>query len=410
MASRAPLHVWLYGTRVAVLTSTRPGHVGCQYTREALDRWDLNTAVLSCSLPLTSRKQSGAGTYFRGLLPEGVALQAMAARAAVPTYDTFGMLARFGRDVAGAAVISDSELPPRVGHLEPYDSASLDAEVAGIEQHPLALHDDSELSLAGLQNKLLLVRTDSGWGRPAAGYPSTHILKVEDRRYPGLVTMEAAALDLARRIGLTTVEATVESFAGVDCLIVSRFDRASSPIGEPPGIVRLHQEDSCQALGRDAESAGGKGKYESAGGPAFAEVAGLLDRFSAHPTGELRRLLAVATYTVAIGNADAHGKNLSLLHRTPGVVELAPLYDTVPTSLWPTLRREAAMSVNGQRSLDAVTGRDLVEEARRWRLDPAMSSAVVTETLEKLSTAIAAGTYPAEFSDLVQSRCAALVL
>lgn len=230
MARRAPLHVWLYDTRVAVLTSTRPGQVVCQYTEEALDRWDLNTAVLSCSLPLTTRKLGAAHAYFRGLLPEGMALQAMASQAAVPTYDTFGMLARFGRDVAGAAVISEGELAPRAGHVEPYEHSALEDDVASIEEHPLALYDDSELSLAGLQNKLLLVRTESGWGRPAAGYPSTHILKVEDRRYPGMVRMEAAALDLARRVGLTSVEVTVESFAGIDCLIVSRFDRVS-PIG-----------------------------------------------------------------------------------------------------------------------------------------------------------------------------------
>ena len=58
--------------------------------------------------------------------------------------------------------------------------------------------------------------------------------------------------------------------------------------------------------------------------PSFADVAGLLDTFAADPTGQLCRLLAVATFTVAIGNADAHGKNLSLLHTAPGVVELAP--------------------------------------------------------------------------------------
>jgi drug/metabolite transporter (DMT)-like permease len=57
-------------------------------------------------------------------------------------------------------------------------------------------------------------------------------------------------------------------------------------------------------------------------------------------------LLERAVFTVVIGDADAHGKNVSLLHPTPGRISLAPLYDTVPTALWPSLRPTAAMLVN----------------------------------------------------------------
>lgn len=409
MPKRPPLHVWLYGTRVAVLTSRRPGEVVCQYTDEARDTWDLNTAVLSCSLPLNRRRHRGAGTFFRGLLPEGATLAALAARARVPTYDTFGILARFGRDVAGAAVISETVAEPQLGDVEEYDRAGLEAEVADIEEHPLALHDDSELSLAGLQNKVLLVRTTTGWGRPVAGYPSTHILKVEDRRYPGLVTREAAALRLARELGMTTVDVTVETLAGIDCIIVSRYDRVArgeeGSAGPHRPIARPHQEDACQALGRDAETAAGRGKYESAGGPSFAEVADLLDRFAADPQRELRRLLAAATFTVAIGNADAHGKNISLLHTSPGVVELAPLYDTVPTALWPNLRGEAAMTVNGRPRLDTVDGHDLLEEARRWRLSVGAAREVVTSTVEQLAEAADDDQCPPDLAELVRARC-----
>lgn len=411
MAKRPPLHVWLYGTRVAELTSTRPGEVVCTYTDEARDRWPLNTALLSCSLPLDGRRHRMAGTFFRGLLPEGAALAALAARARVPTFDTFGMLARFGRDVAGAAVISANADDTHVGWVEPYDRAGLEAEVANIEEQPLALHDDSELSLPGLQNKMLLVRTPAGWGRPVAGYPSTHILKVEDRRYPGLVTREAGALRLARAVGLTTVQATVETLAGIDCIIMSRYDRVPDT-GQPsttdpetlPPLARLHQEDSCQALGRDADAAAGRGKYEAAGGPTFAEIAALLDRFAADPHRELQRLLAAAVFTVAIGNADAHGKNLSLLHTGPGVVEHAPLYDTVPTALWPALRGEAAMTIGGRPGLDDVDSTDLTAEARSWRLSDRLARTVVSETASQLVSAVEGGGYPDDLTDLVLSR------
>ena len=400
MARRSPLNVWLYGCRVAELTSAGPGQVSCRYTPQALDRWDLNTALLSCALPLRRQVHRDAGRWFRGLLPEGAALAALAAQAGVPTHDTFGLLARFGRDVAGAAVIASEPTEPRPGHVEPYDADGLAAEVADIEEHPLALHDDSQLSLAGLQSKLLLVATATGWGRPAGGYPSTHILKVEDRRFPGLAEREAGALRLARRIGLTTVDVRVESHADVDCLIVSRYDR--TPTG------RLHQEDICQALGLDAEVARGRGKYQKHGGPRFADVAGLLDTFAADPSGQLCRLLAVATFTVAIGNADAHGKNLSLLHTAPGVVELAPLYDTVPTALWPKLDTAAAMTVNDVPTLAAVTRADLRAEASRWRLDPNSIDNVLTSTVAQLAAAAADPGLPVALAAYVQRRCAEL--
>ena len=163
--------------------------------------------------------------YLRGLLPEGEHLQYLAARAKVPSNDLYSLLARYGRDVADAVVVSANEQDERAGGAIAYDSASLADEVAGLDERPLALYDDSELSIPGLQNKLLLIRTDTGWARPAGGRPSTHILKVEDRRFPGLVALEHAAMTVAHRLGLTTAETEIINLGGIDRIIVSRFDR-----------------------------------------------------------------------------------------------------------------------------------------------------------------------------------------
>ena len=55
--------------------------------------------------------REGRGYQFAsGLLPEGVHRQMMAGIAGVPTHDVIGMLARFGRDVAGALVITEGDL------------------------------------------------------------------------------------------------------------------------------------------------------------------------------------------------------------------------------------------------------------------------------------------------------------
>lgn len=364
MARRKPLSVWLYGTRVAELMSAKPAEVTLSYTEEALETWPANTPLLSCSLPLRPRRQQ-AGPFFRGLLPEGRHLQAMAAEANVASYDTFGLLERFGRDVAGAAMIAHDDPGARPGRVLPYSADGLAEDVSSLPEHPLALRDDSELSLAGLQDKLLLVDLGEGrWGRPVHGWPSTHILKVEDRRFPGMAAMEVACLRLARAAGLTTITADVAAIADLPCLIVSRFDRTSTEPGHR--AERIHQEDACQALGRDIDSQQGRGKHERAGGPSLAEIARLLDRYAVDAGSELERLAGVATFTALIGNADAHGKNLALVHPAPDEVRLAPLYDTVPTMLWPKLPATAAMSINHRTVLAEVTLDDIVAEAAAW--------------------------------------------
>jgi serine/threonine-protein kinase HipA len=402
---RPPLGVWLYDECVAEISSTAPGTVACTYTDAARTRWPGGVPLLSCSLPLRARRYRDAHTYFRGLLPEGRALQAMADLARVPTFDTFGMLARFGRDVAGAVVIANDTPPDRPGDALVYTSAELDDEITNLDDRPLGLHDDSELSLAGLQNKLLLVSTPDGWARPIGGRPSTHILKVEDRRFPGLVTLEAECLRLARAIGLTSVTVDVTQYSGIDCLIVSRFDRRIVD----GAVERIHQEDACQALGRDPEANDRRGKYQASGGPSLVDIASVLDRHAEDPLAQLRRLVEVVTFTVAIGNSDAHGKNLSFLHTDPGVVQLAPLYDTVPTALWPQLPDRAAMTIADRTRLGDVTLGDIVAEATTWHVDASFARATALALLERLRTAVDEQPVSQGLSALVGQRCAALV-
>lgn len=378
MAKAEPLGVWLHDRHVASITARRPWQLQCRYTADALDTWPGSAPVLSCSLPLQSKRMD-ASVFLAGLLPEGRQRQALSAQLGVTVNDIYSMLVRFGRDVAGALVIATEPPEPREPSVVPYTATGLEEEVQGLPDRPLAIHDDSELSLDGLQDKMVLVASPQGWGRPVHGYPSTHILKVDDPIRPGLVVAEADCMRLAKRCGLTTVSVSVEEVGERTCLIVSRFDRCELADGT---VERVHQEDLCQALARNPDAAGGRGKYEKAGGPSLKEAADLLDRYAADPAAQLDRLLAVATFNVLIGNADAHGKNLALLHPTAETVELAPLYDTVPTVLWPKLRTTAAMSIAGRWELSAIASSDLVDEAASWRVSRQRATRVVRETAE----------------------------
>jgi hypothetical protein len=45
----------------------------------------------------------------------------------------------------------------------------------------------------------------------------------------------------------------------------------------------------------------------------------------------LERLLAAVIMNTIVGNADAHGKNFSLLHEASGALRMTPLYDVLST-------------------------------------------------------------------------------
>jgi serine/threonine-protein kinase HipA len=399
------LGVWLHGRHVADIEEGRFPALRLRYTDEALATWPGNSPVVSCALPLSSRPAE-ARRFLRGVLPEGQALQTLAAEAGVAVTATFDLLDRYGRDIAGALVIAADEPTPRDHGIEPYDADGLAAAIDDLERHPLGAHDDSELSLAGLQDKLLLVDLGDGrWGRPLHGRPSTHILKVDPARHPGLVAAEAACLALAQALGLTTVDARLERIGDTDCLIVARFDRVVAPDGT---VTRVHQEDLCQALDLDHEAAGGRGKYEAAGGPTFRQAARLLIDYAADPAAQLDRLVAYATFTVLIANADAHGKNLALLHPDAENVELAPLYDTVPTALWPKLRTAAAMSIARETDLAKLTLDDLVLEASWWPHPANRARRVATDTIERALAALDVVEHDA-VRELVRARANALL-
>lgn len=385
MAESPRLSVEIGEVVVAHIEMRRWNDLRCRYTPDAFERWPDNTPVLSCSLPLGPGPLQATG-FCRGLLAEGRALDAMASLAGVATNDTFGLLARYGRDVAGAITLIDPrrETPARTPGFVSYSDDDLDTAVSSLDDNPLGLEDDSELSLAGIQNKLLLVRDGDRWARPTGGFPSTHILKAGDPRFPGLIEAEQACLALGRAAGLDAANTRLGQIGTHTCLIVERFDRSHS--AEP--ATRIHQEDACQALGVDTSDARGRAKYERAGGPSLKDIAAVLDRFATDALTEMERLLAATAFAVVVGNADAHGKNISLLHEPLGTTRLAPLYDVVPTVLWPALRSELAMTIGDANDVRAVTRADLIVEATSWGLPVARANAVIDELCERARVAL----------------------
>jgi len=119
-------------------------------------------------------------------------------------------------------------------------------------------------------------------------------------------------------------------------------------------VQRVHQEDFCQALGVPPEK-----KYANEGGPTFADCFSLLRTTSAVPGPDLLGLLDAAIFNVIVGNADAHGKNFSILHRNTGP-RLAPLYDLLSTAFYPEFAATFAMKIGRRSSLGEL-------DAKGWK-------------------------------------------
>ena len=101
---------------------------------------------------------------------------------------------------------------------------------------------------------------------------------------------------------------------------------------------------------------------------------------------------------MAVGNADAHAKNFSVLHEPDGpAVRLAPLYDVLSTialkltdSAGQPIQADPhlAQRVGGQADIRKVTAAGIVDEAVTWGIRRRTAGSVVAETLDRVLAAI----------------------
>jgi len=379
------LAVWLYGTWIALIERDRRGRPTLQYSDEAFEKYPLGTPVLSLALPLASQRYAQGVTrvFLDGLLPEGESRTAIANDVGVDRDDTFGLLRALGRDCAGAIVIQPAEdpAPPPASTLrsEPLDDAGLERLIANLRGAPLGVSGRVRVSLAGIQEKLLLTRRpDGSWGRPVDGTPSTHILKPEVAAYPNTVENEAFCMRLAQHMGVPTASVETTVVGRRSLIVVERYDRI---IHDDGSVERIHQEDFCQATATPPQR-----KYEEDGGPSLRRIADILQTAVGPET--LEPLLQAVTINALIGNGDAHGKNFSLLNDPTGTLRLAPLYDLICTLVYDDDR--LAMYINDVRKTNKVTSDRLIKEARAWGFSRRRAEAVITRLLDSATDALAA--------------------
>ncbi len=344
------LAVWWEGTVVGTLQLNQHGEVRFVYSPEWLD--DASRPAISFSLPKRFEpfKQRECRPFFAGLLPEEAQRDAIAGALGISKRNDFALLDALGGDVAGALSLwpegNTPPVPDPDGQPHPLSDDELVQLLDTLPTRPLlAGREGLRLSLAGAQSKLPVVLAESRVALPAPGQPTTHILKPPIARFPHTTENEALAMSLAAAIGLAAAPVEARTVAGRPYLLITRYDRRVDADGR---AHRLHQEDFCQALGVPPER-----KYASEGGPTFTASFDLLRRAATRPAVAVLALLDAAVFNLIVGNADAHGKNFSLLYH-PGTVSFAPLYDLLSTVAYPDLSPKLAMTIAKKATIDEI--------------------------------------------------------
>jgi len=360
------LDVRLYDIHVGWLTAPAdPLDFDFEVNTDVFNHFLMDSPVMSVAVPLVPRQnqryKSRRQNFFTELLPEGRNLSYLAQIARLSERDTFGLLSRYGLDVAGALEISPEDSGDVGSTRKPYstlvDESKIRILLEQTAQFPLGNDGiTGKTSLAGIQTKIVLLKDAQGnWRQVHNGEASTHIIKPSVQQYPTIIFDEAWGLELARACGISNYASSLETFDGLSALTIERYDRDQNIIGR-----RIHQEDFSQALG-----AAGSQKYQEHGGKvSLKRIAGTLEKHAG--TSCVKKLAQQLTFSLAIGNLDMHAKNISMLHLLDESIRLSPAYDLVPLQHQDT-DGKVALSIDGEYLFKNLTRKNLLAEIASWK-------------------------------------------
>lgn len=358
------LNVWWDNRRVGILSIDRHGDTEFTYAQSWREASGARNISVSLPLQAETFTRRQCRPFFEGLLPEESQRIAVAAALGISQQNEFRLLEAIGGEVAGALSLWPEDVtPPETTWDSPVEKLSDQAVVALLDRLParplLAGEGGLRLSLAGAQAKVPLIATSDGLALPRPGEPTTHILKPPIARFSGTTENEAFAMRLAKNVGLDVADVEIRTVSGRSFLLIKRYDRTADADGH---MRRLHQEDFCQAMGYTSAQ-----KYAADSGPAFRDCFALLRRAATRPAVEVLKMMDAALFNLIIGNADAHGKNYSLLYQADAIV-MAPLYDLLSTVAYPDLSPNLAMKIAKRARLEGLVSRDWAKFAEETGL------------------------------------------
>lgn len=343
MPRKQRLSVWMNGIQVGFWEKLR-GEDRLQY----LPEWivDKQGRPLSLSLPFTPGNQLWRGRvvrdYFDNLLPDSEGIRRrLAMRYQAASLEPFDLLAELGRDCVGAIQLLHADEEPTDLFSINYRPLS-EAEIATTLRNTTAAllpgHQedtgDLRLSIAGAQEKTALLWHEDQWCLPKGSTPTTHIFKLPlglvgnmqaDMRTS--VENEWLCSLILEHYGIPVAKTQIAQFEEQKALIVERFDRRAS--SDRQWIVRLPQEDMCQALGISPLR-----KYQADGGPGISDIMEVLSHSDQAARDKALFFKSQVVFWL-IAAIDGHAKNFSIAIEPQRRYRLTTLYDVL--SAWPLI-------------------------------------------------------------------------
>jgi serine/threonine-protein kinase HipA len=322
--ARAELYVLMDGKVMGVLDQDAPGRVSFLYSEDWLAR-DLPTP-LSLSMPILPTRYAypPVENWLWGLLPDNEeTLRRWAQQFQVSPRNVFALLSHLGEDVAGAVQIvrpERREAAVAEGRIKWLSGKEFDARIADLHADiglARRADDPGRFSLAGVQAKTAFLYKGGRWGVPSGNIATNRIVKLAGNTFDGLIENEHFCLRLASAVGLNAAATEVLHRGGVTAIVIERYDR----IEQGKQLLRLHQEDMCQARGVHPIY-----RYQNEGGPGVFDIFDVL-RASSESRQDRETFLRAQVFNFLVGGTDAHAKNFSVLLGERGKVRLAPLYD-----------------------------------------------------------------------------------
>lgn len=365
---------------VGTLFRNRKNRLVFQYSQA----WLANkNKAISLSLPCQEERFGPAAStsFFENLLPENDTKLELAFNNRFDAKDTLAFLRHFGKDCAGAISILPVEEEPdfsfgKYGIINDQLRKILHLIKNDPENHRLySSMPNARLSIAGAQDKLPVYIDGNDFYLPLnSGSPTSHIIKPASLYFPDIQRNELFCMSLANEIGIDVPKADLINLDGCELYVVERYDREKNN----DALLRIHQEDFCQALGQPASH-----KYQEQGGPSFEDCHDLLETHLASGLIKARQALTeIMALNLLIGNNDAHAKNFSILHTDR--IQLAPFYDLVSSQIYPALVRRSAMSIGDTYRNDNIKLSSFSLFAKQLKLRPERVLHILLQTVDKV--------------------------
>lgn len=401
MTTPQTLYVYMNGMLVGTLTRKSRRGLVFAYDVDWL-HWEY-TRPISLSMPLREAPYEGhvVDCFFDNLLPDSELIrQRIQTRFRAPSSYCFDLLSHIGGDCVGALqLLSEPQVEtPQKIQATPID----DRDIANLLKHyqtaPLGMDQslDFRISIAGAQEKTALLWYRKKWYLPHGTTPTSHIIKLPIGfiKHTGIdlsdsVENEWLCLQILSAYGLPVNHAEIIQFKDMKTLVVERFDR--NWINKHRWLIRLPQEDLCQALGVSPGL-----KYESDGGPGIRDIMHFL-LGSKDPLGDRKKFMQSVFLFWVMGAVDGHAKNFSIQIGPKGRYHLTPLYDVM--SAYPLAAKrqmeekklDMAMRLKGKNKhykWSTIQLRHWFEMAAQCHFSNAMMQEIIEEIFDRMEEVI----------------------